>query len=195
MRGFLIRKIGLGFLAGLAASGAWAATASASLVGSCPSPVTAQPFLSSGDSSYYSLLPGETAASFNATGWQLNGGASVVKATLADGTSGYVLDLPPGASATSPATCAPSLLPLGRMMTRSTGAPSGDASMYVSLAGSSVLGTPLPIVGTGGWTLTAPTSILPAGLLPEPNIDFTIVSTAQVGDVQIYDLWVDPRML
>jgi hypothetical protein len=34
---------------------------------------------------------------FTGTGWTLSGGAKVVSATLADGTTGTVLDLPSGA--------------------------------------------------------------------------------------------------
>ena len=123
----------------------------------------------------------------------------MVDTALASGSTGYVVELPPGASATSPATCAPTLttlLPLGRMDAQQAGgSPSADAgSMYVSLAGSSVLGVPLPIVGSQGWTITSPVSLLPLGLLGSENVDFTVTSNLKVGNLEVYNLWVDPRM-
>jgi hypothetical protein len=75
-----------------------------------------QPFASSGDHHYYTLLPGESADNFDGTGWNLSGGAKRVSVTLADGKTGGVLDLPSHSRATSPAICVSSAYPLVRSM-------------------------------------------------------------------------------
>jgi hypothetical protein len=162
---------------------------------SCQSPLLAQPFLSQGDSGWYTLAPGQSADGFSGDGWELRGGASVVATTLADGSAGYVLDLPPGASATSPVMCVNGLRPSARMITRMVGAPPSDgASMYVSLAGSSVLGYTIPILGTRGWNIPAPINLLPVSIPGLNQVDFTVVSHAKAGDLELYNLYVDPRM-
>lgn len=195
MKQFLFsrRSIGLGaMLAAFAALPVQAASASTTAT-SCPTSLLSQLFRSTGDSNSYTLAPGQSADNFAGTGWTLRGGAKIVKTTLADGKTGTVLDLPAGASATSPRTCAASV---ARMMTRTVGgAPSGSTSMYFSLAGTSLLGIPLPLLGSQGWTLTVPLNLMPVlSLLGLDDFDFTFVSSAKVGDFQIYNLYLDPRM-
>src|ERR1700733_5298612 len=63
---------------------------------SCTAPTLSQPFLAWGDTNWYALAPGETADDFAGAGWTLKGGAKIVTATLEDGTTGSVLDLPGG---------------------------------------------------------------------------------------------------
>src|SRR5690242_16460800 len=57
-----------------------------------------QPFAASRDSNWYTLAPGQDVDSFNGQGWTLTGGAKIVTDTLADGTTGQVLDLPAGST-------------------------------------------------------------------------------------------------
>lgn len=78
----------------------------ASLGGTPCTPLTfSQALLPVGDRAWYTMLPGESPGHLAATGWTLSGGASVKTTTLADGTTGQVLDLPSGATAYTPPVC------------------------------------------------------------------------------------------
>jgi len=191
---FSRRLIGLGAV--VAAFAVLPVQAASAATTSCLLPLLSQPFLSLGDSNGYSLAPGESADSFTGTGWSLSGGARIVKTTLADGTTGSVLDLPPGAKAVSPATCVATLLPSERMVTRYVGGGSNNStSLTLGPIRLGVLGASVPLFGSQGWTLSAPVTLPLPGLLASlTQVDFTFVSTAKVGDVQLYNLYVDPRM-
>jgi hypothetical protein len=74
-------------------------------------------------------------------------------------------------------------------------ASANTTSIFATAQGTSLLGTPVPVLGTQGWTLTVPVSskVLPQfvwGLL-----DFTVTSKLTVGDMEVYYLYIDPRMV
>jgi hypothetical protein len=76
-----------------------------------------------------------------------------------------------------------------------TAASASTTSIYATAQGTSVLGMPVPVLGTQGWTLTVPvgSEVLPQfvwGLL-----DFTVTSKVTVGDMEVYYLYIDPRMV
>src|SRR5581483_5297374 len=116
-----ITRGALGMTVALALFGICGASAASAATTTCTDPPLTQPFLSFGDSNWYSLTGGESYDSFNGSGWTLSRGASLVNTTLYDGTSGSVLDLPYGAQAISPPTCVNNLYPYLRTMVRSYG--------------------------------------------------------------------------
>lgn len=190
---FSRRLLGVGIVISALAMLPVQAASASDATSSCPEPSVSQPFLALGDSSWYTLAPGESADNFDGTGWILTGGASIVSTTLAHGTTGSVLDLPPGSSATSPSMCVSTGYPLARMFAQTLGSrPTNAVKFYVSSAGSKVLGPGMPVLGTPTWSLTPPVNVAPGNSAAE-QVDFTFVSNANT-DVQIYDLNVDPRM-
>src|SRR5947209_6889073 len=102
-----------------AASSALASTSSSSVdTSACTNPAVTKPFLSVGDSNWYTMMPGESPDSFAGSGWTLSGGASIKTTTLADGAVGHVLDLPSGAKAVSPTICVNGGFPTARTEVR-----------------------------------------------------------------------------
>ncbi len=192
---FSRRLIGLG--AAIAAFAVLPAQAASAATSSCQIPVLSLPFVLLGDHNGYALPSGESADNFGGAGWTLSGGAHIVKTKLADGTTGNVLDLPPGARAVSPPTCVATLFPSERMMTRYVGGGSNSStSLTLGPVNLGLLGVvSVPIFGSQGWTLSAPITLPLPGLLSGlTQVDFTFTSSAKVGDLQVYNLYVDPRM-
>jgi hypothetical protein len=183
--------------AGLAAAPALADTDTSS----CSDPVLTQPFTAFNDQNYYTLVPGETAGNFDGSGWTLTGGASVTTTTLADGSTGSVLDLPSGATAVSPDLCVNSTYPTARTMVNDVagdGTVRFSASYQVPGAGRAKgpgRGAPwLTSKGLGdGWALSRPVQ-----LHPPKGEDWTIArfrfssSGSDDSDFQLYDFYVDP---
>lgn len=161
---------------------------------SCPAPVVSQFLRSWGDTNLYTPVPGETVDDFSGAGWVLSGGASLKSATLADGATGLVLMLPPGSSATSPTMCVQSGDPFARMVTRMVGtsASSNATTLYVTAAGSTKLGSGMPVLGGTQWAESPPDNVFPGNGVED--VYFTFQSNAKVGDLEVYDLFVDPRM-
>jgi hypothetical protein len=118
----VLRAVSVMVVAGAcaAALGASAPTASAGLL-TCDGQASAPAFLRWLDPSPYSLVPGGDFE--GAHGWQLSGGARVESGNepfgLRSGSSS--LFLPPGASATSPATCVGTLALTSRFVASNTG--------------------------------------------------------------------------
>jgi len=160
----------------------------------CPVPTDSQQFLSWGDRSLYTPAPGVSPDNFSGAGWVLSGGAKLINTVLADGSTGTVLDLPPGGSATSPVMCVESGEPIARQITRMVGtsASSNATTFYVTPAGSSKLGSGMPVLGQTGWALSPPDNIYPGS--GTESVYFTYQSHAKVGDLLVYDLYVDPKM-
>ena len=102
----------------------------------CATPPLSQPFSAFNDFAYYALAPGEsTSEGFLGDGWTLLGGASAISATLPDGTTGNVLDLPSGSLAISPPMCVDLTYPKARTMVRNV-IGGGGVKVYVSYADS-----------------------------------------------------------
>lgn len=185
---------------GLAASPALAKQAATAVDTSmCSTPQVFQPFLSTGDTNWYTLPSGQTAGNFDGAGWTLTDGAQIITTQLADGQTGQVLDLPAGGQATSPSLCVSADYPTARTVVQ--GDTAAELDYAVSYAGTkSWEQKPKPIGAiadgsTGGWSLSDPFQVNP-GPLPGWQLGrFTFQSNGKKGsDVQIYNFYVDPRM-
>jgi hypothetical protein len=163
----------------------------------CSDPQLSQPFLSAGDANWYTLAPGESADSLDATGWTLSGGAQVHGVQLDDGTTGSVLDLPSGASATTPPMCVSSDFPTARTMVRDV---TGDEGIHIAVAYAGTKTESKPkdvgqVRGKGGdWTLSDPFNVHPGNVPGWQLVRFSFVAGGKSSDFQIYDFYVDPRM-
>lgn len=76
-----------------------------------------------------------------------------------------------------------------------TAASADTTSIYATAQGTSLLGIPVPVLGTQGWTLTVPVG---SQVLPQfvwGVLDFTVTSKVTVGDLEVYYLYLDPRMV
>lgn len=199
--------------AGMAATPAMADTAS------CSDPVLTQPFTASNDQNYYTLVPGESPDNFDGGGWTLTGGASVLPTTLADGSSGSVLDLPSGSMAVSPPVCVNSSYTSARAMVSDV-AGLGAVLFSVSYQGTDIGPGPQnndgpsqgpgpgdgPSQGPGsgarwlrgagpggGWSLSNPLQLNPPNVSGWTIARFRFISLGtQDSDFQLYDFYVDP---
>ena len=200
----LFRRLGLGVVvAALGAGPAQAATTSVD-TSMCTTPAFSQPFRSWGDTNSYALASGQSAGNFNGAGWVLSGGAKIVKTTLADGTTGSVLDLPGGSQAVSPTICVATNYPEARMMVSNlSGSNGGNVGFSVSYAGTSSAATPQQ-TGTfkttgnegvgGGWLLSQPAALQPGSSPGWQPMRITLTpSGPKKADFRIYNLYVDPR--
>jgi hypothetical protein len=161
-------------------------------------PTLTQPFLSVHDHHFYTLMPGEKPGRFVGTGWTLTGGAKIVTAKLADGTAGPVLDLPSGGTAVSPTICVTSGFPSARTMVRDV-AGHGAISFYMSLAGTRSWASPRSSGQRHGkhtrWTLTNRINLHPPHTRGWHLMRMKLVGRGKAAEVQLYNLWVDPRMM
>jgi len=86
-------------------------------------------------------------------------------------------------------------LPVSAASASSSGAAgSGSTTIFATAQGTSVLGTEVPVLGTQGYTLTLPvnSSLVPQSV--ENLLDFTVTSEVTVGNVEVLNLYLDPRM-
>jgi hypothetical protein len=177
------------------AASAQAASSPAKETSQCKEPVLTQPFLYAGDSNYYVLAPGQTPDNFEGTGWTLSGGASITTTTLADGSTGYVLDLPSGSKAVSPSFCVTSLYPTARTLVRDV---SGSQGVYlnVSYEGTATWNKPKntgQVHGSGtAWTLSTPVNLQPENVTGWQVLRLTLVPGGTKSDFQLYNLYIDP---
>jgi hypothetical protein len=193
--------------AGLVAAAALCAPAAAhAAVAATPPPVApldactqqalSQPLLQFKDSNYYALAP-DGAFGAGATGWQLAGGASVQQTTQPDGAAGAVLNLPPGAQATSPPVCITADYPQSRLFVRSLAGTQGvyfDVQYLRNGAWSAPKENSQYRGANASWVLSPPLLIQPDKAIGWQQVRFTLVSSATKGSVQVDDFWVDPRM-
>jgi hypothetical protein len=198
---FSRRSLALGgplaaLIAGLLASPALAATATVD-TSACSAPLLSQPFLSVGDSNWYTLVPGQSQDNFGGSGWVLSGGARIITSKLADGQTGSVLDLPSGSKAVSPTVCVTSAYPTARTMVRNVVGAEG-VFFYVSYAGTSTWNNPKntgQVHGTAtAWTISDPVNVQPGNLTGWQPARFTFIPGGHSSDFQIYNFYVDPRM-
>jgi hypothetical protein len=200
---FSQRAAGLALLLGSlvavlsAAAPANAATTSTLDTSMCSNPLLSQPFLASGDSNWYTLMPGESADNFYGGGWQLSGGAKITTTTLGDSSVGSVLDLPSGSKAVSPVICVTSSYPTARTMVRNVKGSEG-VFFYVSYEGTSTWNTPKNTGQVHGsntaWTLATPVNLQPYNVSGWQPMRITLIPGGTTSDFQIYNLYVDPRM-
>jgi|SRR5947209_7639626 len=162
----------------------------------CQSPMLSQPFSDDGDSNFYAALPGQSSDSFDGTGWTLSGGANVVDTTLADGSTGSVLNLPAGSTATSPPMCVTSAYPTARAMVRSvTG--KGKLAFSVGYQGRRSWATPR----VAARLLGSAASWSPSALAPMFSsyargwqVVEIVLAPGSRNAYQVYNVYVDPRM-
>lgn len=163
--------------------------------GACSKPVLSQIFLPAKDPNYYTQAPGQTAGGFVGKGWKLEGGARVVAATRANGSTGDVLDLPAGSMAVSPNICVTSLYPTARMMVRSVFG--GDnLSFRVSYAATDSWTNPHQTGEVQGnntsWSLSDPVQLQPTNVAGWQIVRLTLVPKGPHSEFQVYDLELDP---
>jgi hypothetical protein len=193
---FSARSLALGgIIAVLAAGPANAATTTVD-TSFCAMPVLTQPFLSAGDTNWYTLTPGETPGNFDGTGWTLSGGAKIVTTTLADGSTGSVLDLPSGSKAVSPTICVTSDYPTARAEVRDVVGSEG-IFFYVSYEGTSTWNTPKntgQMHGSGtAWTLATPVNLQPYNTLGWQPMRITLIPGGKTSNFELYNLYIDPH--
>lgn len=186
-------------LLNLSSSGA--SVAGVALAGSdCSTPSLSQPFLSWGDSNWYTLAPGQSVDNLDGSGWTLLSGASTRSSSLLDGSSGSVLNLPPLSIAISPPVCVESDYPTARAIIKTTlGAHVSVAALYADALGQGVTenilqtGLSGALGGASTWAPSGIVQVHPGNLPGWQVVQFVFVNLS-VGDLQLYDFYVDPRM-
>jgi len=174
---------------------AQAATSPAKETSQCKEPLLTQPFLSFGDSNYYTLAPGQTPGHFEGTGWTLSGGASVKATTLYNGLPGTVLDLPSGSKAVSPTFCITKEYPTARTFVRDL---AGSQGVYlnVSYEGTATWNKPKNTGQVHGnnteWTLSTPVNMQPENVEGWQVVRLTLVPGGTKSDFQLSNLYIDP---
>lgn len=192
------RALALGaVIAGLAAAPASASTYHSVDTSWCTNPLLSQPFAADGDTNQYMLVPGQSPDDFDGAGWTLSGGAHIVDATLADGSTGSVLDLPSGSEAVSPTICVQSNYPDARAMVRDVAGSQGvlfgvsyegRPSWYVPRATGHLHGK------KNEWVLSDPVDVKPSGQPGWQPVRFVLAPLGIKTETQVYDFYVDPRM-
>jgi hypothetical protein len=188
--------LSLGIVAAIAGTAQAATTTTAVDASSCSDPSLSQPFASTHDTNWYTLVPGESADNFAGAGWVLSGGATITNTTLADGSVGTVLNLPSGAKAESPMMCVTSAYPRARAEVRDVVGSEG-VFFYVSYEGTNTWATPKNTGQMHGnqtaWTLANPVNVQPAGGTGWQPVRFTFVAGGKTSDFQLYDFYIDPH--
>lgn len=172
-----------------------AAEITAVATASCTAPLLTEPFASIGDTNSYALLPGESADALTGGGWLLSGGAKLVTTTLADKTTGSVLDLPSGATAVSPPMCVTNAYPTARVTVRNIAGSTGVGLNVAYLSANPSLVSTGTITGSrNAWTVTAPININPSTASGWQLAWFAFAGSGTGAENQIYNVYVDPRM-
>ncbi|MGH2893980.1 MAG: hypothetical protein ACRDPM_12055 [Solirubrobacteraceae bacterium] len=194
--GAVISALGIAVLSG--------APARAALINTdaCDNAALSQPFAQWNDSSEYKLIPG---GSFEkgTSGWTLSHGARIVSGSEPFGATGSVgassVNLPAGASVTSPFTCVDAAYPTFRFFARNNGLLS---TVLVSVVYKlPLLGIPVavpvgPVALSPKWGPSLPmlTVSVVTGLLHGGTAPMAVRFTALTGSSQIDDVFVDPHM-
>jgi hypothetical protein len=190
------RAAGLAVLiVSVAAGSAQAATPTGVSACSAPTYSFSEPFASAKDDNWYTLAPGQSADSFDGAGWTLTGGAKIVTTTLADGTTGQVLDLPGGSKAVSPPMCVSAAYPTARAVVRDVSGPP-SVRLFVAYSGTKSWEQPTLAGGVPGnnrWSNSPPLQLHPGNLYGWQEEVFTLTGGNNGTDAQVYNLWVDPR--
>jgi hypothetical protein len=194
--GAVISALGIAVLSGAPAKAALIST------DACDNAALSQPFAHWGDSNDYKLVPGGSFEN-GASGWTLSHGASIVKGSEPFGVTGSVgassVNLPAGASVTSPFTCVDAAYPTFRFFARNNGLLSTVLVSVVyklPLLGLEVAVPVGPVALSPTWSPSLPmlTASVLTGLLHGGTVPMGIRFTAVTGSSQIDDVYVDPRM-
>lgn len=185
---------------GFSATAALAATPAPAGTATCPNQTFAQVFAASGDLNYYTLVPG---GEFNSIfeGWLLENGARIVGQTRPNGSSGGVLDLPSGAMAISAPLCVTLQYPTARTWVRDVKGSEG-VNVAISYAGTRLTALIPQNIGQVNGAQTAWTPSNPVNIQPQlagtaegtREARFVFANPARNSEVQLYGLYVDPRM-
>jgi hypothetical protein len=199
----LLRRLLPGALAALAlAAMPAAASASGSLLDSCPTRTIEHPFTRWLDWSSYTLVPGGTIEG-SLSGWKLTGGATVVTGNESFNVHGagetHALKLPSGSSATTPPMCVAVLDPTLRYFAANDGGLLSllTVQMLYYPPGGGVITLPLGVnVGGKAWAPSLP-MIVAADLLGVLNggqaqVAFRFTPTGLGASWRIDDVYVDP---
>ena len=192
--GAVVSVLGIAALSGAPARAALITT------DACDSAALTQPFSPWGDTNSYKLVAGGSFEN-GAPGWTLSHGASIVSGSepyAAAGSAGASsLNLPAGASVTSPFTCVNAAYPTFRFFGRNNGLLSTvlvSVVYRVPLLGQ--VAVPVgPVALNGTWHPSLPmlTASVVTGLLNGGTTQMAVRFTALTGDSQIDDVFVDPR--
>lgn len=164
----------------------------------------AQPFTRWGDSANYFLAPSGDFENGTA-GWGLTGGARVVadnEPWNVNGDGDGALQIPAGATVTSPTVCVGLEHPTIRFFAKRTSGLPLLATLAVSVEAETSLGLKVTVpvnavlLNTGSWSQTGRMLIV-ANLLPLLPGDLTPIRlkfTSLLGTFRIDDVYVDPRV-
>lgn len=190
----------------LVATGAGASSASAGLLvksaPDCTPKPTTQPFAKWGDNAPYNIAPGGTFEA-GAESWSLSGGAKVVSGNepfkVGGASHSRSLQLPPGATATSPVICVGLEHPTVRLFAKNNRALLSTMTVEVIAETSLGLKVAVPIgvlLPSGQWK-PSPRFLVIANLLPllpgeHTPVQFRVRSVG-LGTWSVDDFYVDPR--
>jgi hypothetical protein len=78
----------------------------------------------------------------------------------------------------------------------SASAATNSTTIFATLQGTSVLGQVVPVLGTQGYDITLPigSNVLPGESIVWNAIDFTVAGEVTLGDLEIANLYIDPKM-
>jgi len=170
----------------------------------CNSTDIAQPFTRWGDTASYFLAPGGDFEN-GTDGWGLTGSARVVADNEPWNVSGVgdsALQIPAGATVTTPTVCVGLDHPTIRLFAKRTSGLPLLASLAVSVEVETSLGLKVTVpvnavlLNTGSWSQTGRMLIV-ANLLPLLPGDLTPIRlkfTSLLGTFRIDDVYVDPRV-
>ncbi|HEX3615082.1 MAG TPA: hypothetical protein VHU61_00985 [Solirubrobacteraceae bacterium] len=78
----------------------------------------------------------------------------------------------------------------------SASAATNSSTIFATLQGTSVLGHEIPVLGTQGFDITLPigSNVLPGESIVWNAIDFTVSGDVKLGNLEILNLYIDPKM-
>jgi hypothetical protein len=166
----------------------------------CADLEVAQSLLAHGDANWYFLAPGGSFRT-GAADWTVDGDARVVRGDWSGGPSAdaAVLELAPGATATSPVTCANRTTPSFRFFVRSAGEGPGLYTVrvtYVTPSGDRVGAAASASAGTA-WDLSPEFRLTGQRITAEADGWAAVrisVTAPEDAPLRIDDLHIDPRM-
>jgi hypothetical protein len=168
----------------------------------CTPKPTTQPFKSWGDNANYNIAPGGTFES-GAESWALSGGAKVVSGNepfkVGGASHSRSLQLPPGATATSPVVCVGLEHPTVRLFAKNNRALLSTMTVEVIVETSLGLKAAVPfgvLLPSGQWK-PSPRFLVIANLLPllpgeHTPVQFRVRSVG-LGTWSVDDFYVDPK--